>query len=286
MMRRRRRSAAVLLIGVAVVAALALHGGAGGGSAEGSGSGTATDAGTGAQRVRNAVPQPDWRPHPGPVPILVYHALGTPPAGAAYPGLYVSRREFREEMAWLAASGYQGVTLDEVERAWYHDGTLPANPIVITFDNGYPEQVRFAPSVLDGYGWPAVLFEITEEHLTPPYIRPVIARGWEVDSHSATHPDLTQLEGAALSAEVAGSRAFLNRTYHVPSNNFCYPSSVYDDSTIASVRAAGYVGAVTEEPGYAGRDRPYELNRYEIEGGQGVEGLETDLLHGEAALRR
>jgi peptidoglycan/xylan/chitin deacetylase (PgdA/CDA1 family) len=131
-----------------------------------------------------------------------------------------------------------------------------------------------------------VLFEITEEHLTPPYIRPVIARGWEVDSHSATHPDLTQIDDAELAEEVDGSRKFLQRTYHVPSNNFCYPSSVYDDSTIAAVRAAGYVGAVTEEPGYAGRDRPYELNRYEIEGGQGVEGLETDLLHGEAALRR
>ncbi len=63
----------------------------------------------------------------------------------------------------------------------------------------------------------------------------------------------------------------------MPSDNFCYPSSIYDSSTIAAVKAAGYVGAVTEEPGYASRDRPYELNRYEIEGGRGVEGLAADL---------
>jgi peptidoglycan/xylan/chitin deacetylase (PgdA/CDA1 family) len=266
-----------------------LHNRSGSGSGNGTATATGTEAGEGAsadagtgsgagtKMVRNAQPQPDWRPHPGPVPILVYHALGNAPPSEAYPGLYVSRPEFREEMGWLASNGYQGVTLDEVEHAWYHHGTLPAKPIVITFDNGYPEQVRFAPSVLGKYGWPGVLFEITEEHLTPPYIRPVIAKGWEVDSHSATHPDLTQVSSAQLVDEVTGSRRFLQRTYGVPSDNFCYPSSIYDDSTIAAVEDAGYVGAVTEEPGYASRDRPYELNRYEIEGGEGIEGLAADL---------
>ena len=272
-MRRRRRIAALILLGALIVAAVKLPGLGGNGST----GRTVTDAASVTEMVRNARPQASWRPHRGPVPILVYHALGTPPPTEAYPGLYVTQGEFREEMAWLEAGGYQGVTLDEVERAWFQGGTLPAKPIVITFDNGYPEQVRFAPSVLDQYGWPGVLFEITKEHLTPPYIRPIIAKGWEVDSHSATHPDLTQLSGADLAFEVAGSRRFLQRTYRVPSDNFCYPSSVYDDSTITAVREAGYTGAVTEEPGYASRDRPYELNRYEIEGGQGVDGLAADL---------
>ncbi len=230
--------------------------------------------------VRNARPQPDWQPHTGPVPILVYHALGTPPPSEEYPGLYVSDPEFREEMAWLHREGFEGVTLDQVERAWYHGGTLPAKPIVLTFDNGYPAQVTFAPKVLSRYGWPGVLFEITEEHLRPFEIRPVVAMGWEVDSHSATHPDLTQLGGADLEYEVAASRRYLRRKFGVPSDNFCYPSSLYDEATVAAVKEAGYVGAVTEEPGYASRDRPYELNRYEIEGGQGVEGLAVDLEAG------
>jgi peptidoglycan/xylan/chitin deacetylase (PgdA/CDA1 family) len=281
-MRRRRLIAALALLGVGVLAGLKLldqgSSGTAGGSSRLSQPGAERRAeARRTQEVRNARSQPDWRPHTGPVPILVYHALGTPPPSEEYPGLYVSDREFREEIAWLARSGFEGVTLDQVEGAWYHGGTLPRRPIVISFDNGYPPQVRFAPKVLGRYGWPGVLFEITEEHLTPPYIRPVIAKGWEVDSHSATHPDLTQLSGPELTAEVAGSRRFLRRTYGVPSDNFCYPSSIYDNSTITAVKAAGYVGAVTEEPGYASRDRPYELNRYEIEGGQGVEGLAADL---------
>ena len=283
-MRRRRLIAGLALLGAVVLIGL--------GALElvraGSSPGAGEVSGAAAQRasrvtssssllVRNARPQPRWQSHRGPVPILVYHALGNAPATEAYPGLYVSRPEFSEEMAWLARSGYEGVTLDEVEHAWYHGGTLPPKPIVITFDNGYPTQVRFAPKVLGRYGWPGVLFEITEEHLTPPYIRPVVAMGWEVDSHSATHPDLTQLSGSELEYQVAASRRYLRRKFGVPSDNFCYPSSLYDSSTIAAVMEAGYVGAVTEEPGYASRDRPYELNRYEIEGGQGVEGLAADL---------
>src|SRR5579875_1956854 len=120
-----------------------------------------------ARLVRNATPQKSWKKYTGPVPILVYHALGPVPAGAAFPSLYVSYGDFKAEMAWLHSNGYQAVTLDEVMKAWYHHGTLPAKPIVITFDNGYPEQVRFAPHVMSRYGWPGVLNAITENHLRP-----------------------------------------------------------------------------------------------------------------------
>ncbi len=230
--------------------------------------------------VRNARPQRDWRPHTGPVPILVYHALGTPPASAPYPGLYVSRREFEAEMGWLVRQGFQAVTLDEVMKAWYHGGTLPAKPIVITFDNGYPAQATFAPAVLSRYGWPGVLNEITAGHLKPWQLRRLIAIGWEIDSHSVNHPDLTTLTPGELRYQLVASRLYLRRTFHIPVNSFCYPSSKYDSAVIAAVRAAGYSNATTENAGYATRAHPFELDRFEIEGGEGVVGLAADLSGG------
>jgi peptidoglycan/xylan/chitin deacetylase (PgdA/CDA1 family) len=227
-------------------------------------------------KLRNASPQPSWRPYTGPVPILVYHALGPAPEGAPFPGLYVSYGDFKAEMAWLHAHGYQAVTLDEVMNAWYHGGTLPARPIVITFDNGYPEQVTFAPHVMARYGWPGVLNEITENHLEPRQIWPIIHRGWEVDSHSLTHPDLTELSASELQAQVAQSREYLQKTFHIPVNSFCYPSSEYNDAVIAAVKAAGYTNAVTEGHAYATSADPYLLPRFEIEGG--VSELAADLL--------
>jgi peptidoglycan/xylan/chitin deacetylase (PgdA/CDA1 family) len=231
--------------------------------------------------VRNATPQPGWHRYTGPVPILVYHALGPAPAGAPFPGLYVSYGDFKAEMAWLHAHGYQAVTLDEVMKAWFHRGTLPAKPIVITFDNGYPQQVRFAPHVMSRYGWPGVLNEITEDHLPPSYIWPVIHKGWEVDSHSLTHPDLTTESAAGLWAQVHQSRVYLQKTFHIPVDSFCYPSSKYNATVIAAVKRAGYTNAVTEAAAYATRADPYLLPRFEIE--SGVSELSADLLDNQPA---
>ena len=242
---------------------------------------TVTDHRRPSTLVRNATPQPSWVKYTGPVPILVYHALGPVPAGAPFPGLYVSYGDFKAEMAWLHEHGYQAVTLDEVMRAWYHGGTLPAKPIVITFDNGYPEQVTFAPHVMARYGWPGVLNEITEDHLYPRQIWPIIHMGWEVDSHSLTHPDLTTETAAELWAQVHQSRVYLQKTFHIPSNSFCYPSSRYNAAVIAAVKAAGYTNAVTEGDAYATSADPYLLPRFEIEGG--VSELAADLLDNQPA---
>jgi len=228
--------------------------------------------------VRNARAQPDWRPYTGPVPILVYHDLGTPPPNEAYPGLFVSDSDFQSEMAWLHHAGYQAVTLDEVMSAWYHGGRLPAKPIVVTFDNGYIPQATFAPSVMSRYGWPGVLNEITAGHLNNARIRRLLSLGWEVDSHSVTHPDMTVIGPGAVRYQLVASRRFLHRAFHIPSNSFCYPSNRYNASVIAAVKAAGYTNATTENSGYATRADPYQLNRFEIEGGLGQ--LQSDLSQG------
>jgi peptidoglycan/xylan/chitin deacetylase (PgdA/CDA1 family) len=229
--------------------------------------------------VRNATPQPDWKPYTGPVPILVYHDLGNPPPGQDYPGLYVSDSDFVAEMAWLHQQGYQAVTLDEMMNAFFHGGTLPAKPIVITFDNGYVPQATFAPSVMSRYGWPAVLNEITADHLSNARIESLLRIGWEVDSHSINHPDLTAISPAEVRYQLVASRDFLRRSFRIPSNSFCYPSSKYNDAVVAAVKAAGYTNAVTENPGFATASTdPYLLPRFEIEGG--VSGLAADLQSG------
>jgi peptidoglycan/xylan/chitin deacetylase (PgdA/CDA1 family) len=214
--------------------------------------------------VRNARPQASWRPYAGPVPILVYHDLGIAPPSEPYPGLYMSYPNFAAEMAWLHGQGYQAVTLDEVMNAWFHGATLPAKPIVITFDNGYPPQVTYAPSVMAKYGWPGVLNEITAGHLHNDQIWHVLKLGWEVDSHSVTHPDLRTLSPSELQYQLVASRKFLQRTFHIPVNSFCYPSSEYNDAVVAAVKAAGYTNAVTEGGTYATSEDPDLLPRFEM----------------------
>ena len=230
-------------------------------------------------KVTNATPQPGWRHYTGPVPILVYHDLGTPPPSEAYPGLFMSDANFQAEMVWLHQQGYEAVTLDEMMNDFFHSGTLPAKPIVITFDNGYIPQATFAPAVMSRYGWPGVLNEITVGHLNNARLERLVRLGWEIDSHSLTHPDLTQIGPAALQQQVVESRRFLQRVLHVPVNSFCYPSNRYDAAVVAAVKTAGYTNALTENPGFATpQSNPLLLPRFEME--TNLSQLQADLSTG------
>jgi peptidoglycan/xylan/chitin deacetylase (PgdA/CDA1 family) len=232
-------------------------------------------------KVRNATPRPDWRPHTGPVPILEYHVLGAAPADAPYPELYVSRPDFRRQMDWLDRNGFEAVTLEQVEEAWYGGGTLPPKPVVISFDDGYRPQFTFALPQLRRHGWAGVLnLKAEGSDLYHSNVEAMIDAGWELASHTIHHSDLTTLDAEGLREEVAGSRQLLQREYGVPVKNFCYPSGRFDQTVIAALKAAGYVGATTEIPGDASREKPYELARFEILGSDGVAGMAADLATG------
>ncbi len=235
----------------------------------------------GLARSPSPQPQPGWTPHAGPVPILEYHELGAAPADAPYPELFVTRPDFRRQMNWLDRHGYQAVTLEAVEKAWYHGGVLPAKPIVLSFDDGYRPQFTFALPELRRHGWAGLLnLKAEGSDLYGSNVRAMIAAGWELAAHTIHHLDLTTLDAAALKEEVAGSRAILRREYGVPVENFCYPAGKFDPTVVAAVKAAGYTGATTEIRGYADRKAPYELARFEILGSSGVAGLAADLRSG------
>lgn len=280
---RRRRAVAVAVLLVAAAGIVRVIGSAGGGSGGGTAhAGTSASSGgggsSGSKLVRNATPQPDWRPHTGPVPILMYHVLGQPISGAPYPELFVPRAEFRKQLDWLDEKGYEAVTLDEVEKAWYEGGTLPAKPIVISFDDGYRPQYTFAFPQLRKHGWPGMLdLKAEGSDLYTHEVRQMIAAGWELASHTINHLDLTTLGASDLRHELAGSRAILRHTYHVPVDDFCYPSGAYDDTVIAAVKAAGYRAATTTDPGLAEKSEPYTLKRVRVNGGDGVPGLAASL---------
>jgi peptidoglycan/xylan/chitin deacetylase (PgdA/CDA1 family) len=235
-------------------------------------------------KVTNATPQADWVPHRGPVPILEYHVLGSPPEGAPYPELYVGRTDFEKQMDWLEEQGYEAVTLEQVQKAWYHGGKLPPKPVVLSFDDGYRPQFTFALPTLKKHGWAGVLnLKAEGSDLYESNVKAMIAAGWELAAHTIHHLDLTELGPEELEEEVAGSRKLLQKEYGVPVDNFCYPAGQFDETVVKAVEEAGYTGATTEISGFAERDKPFELARLEILRESHVKGLAEDLKNGEGA---
>ena len=213
------------------------------------------------------------------VPILEFHVIGDPLPGAPNPELYDSPATFRAQIAWLALHGYHGVTLDALNRYWRTAGwlALPGRPIVLSFDDGYPQDVSVALPVLRARHWPAVL-NLQIGNLVPARVRQLLAAGWEIDAHTFTHPDLTRVGAAQLRREVAGSRKWIQSVFGAPADFFCYPFGRYNATVVAAVRRAGYVGAETEAPGDASSaNGMYQLHRIEVLRSDGVSGLVAKL---------
>jgi peptidoglycan/xylan/chitin deacetylase (PgdA/CDA1 family) len=217
-----------------------------------------------------------------PVPILMYHVISSPPPGAPYPDLYVPRADFAAEVAWLARHGYHAVTLQRVFDSWRGAATLPAKPIVLSFDDGYRSDVTNALPVLMARHWPGDLnLEVRNLRpvwgIRPPGVRKLLAAGWELDSHTLSHPDLTAVDAARLRVEVAGSRTAIRKRFHVPVNFFCYPAGRYDAAVVAAVQQAGYLGATTTRYGLARPSELYTLARVRVSRSDGARGLAAKL---------
>jgi peptidoglycan/xylan/chitin deacetylase (PgdA/CDA1 family) len=288
-LRRRRALAAFALIAVAlVVLAVVLLLGSGGASKP---KRTATVAGHQAARSKaqpgNGVRRASGggvatgRPGTQPVPILMYHVIAPAPTGAPFPGLYVTPEEFAAQMQALKRAGWTAVTLDEVAAYWRKGISLPrGKPIVVSFDNGYQSQYTRALPILRKLGW------VGDENIQltglPPSqgglgddeIRGLVAAGWELDTQGISHADLITLDAQQLHEQVAASRVTIERRFHVPVNWFCYPSGHYDATVVAAVKAAGYAGSTTVEPGWARPEEdPYRLHRLRVLGGTSPQAL-------------
>ncbi len=231
------------------------------------------------------------KPGTATVPVLMYHVINPPPAGAPFPGLYVPSAEFAAQMEALKAAGWHAVTMDQLEAYWKRGVPLgTGKPIVLTFDNGYASQYENALPVLKRLGWVGnENIQLTglppsQGGLTDAQVRGLIAAGWELDTQGISHADLITLDASELKYQVATARQTLQKRYGVPVNWFCYPSGHYDATVIAAVKSAGFVGSTTVIPGWAsGGEDPYRLPRLRVLGGTSPAGLLSQIGSAESA---
>jgi len=213
-----------------------------------------------------------------PVPILMYHVISRAPPGAPNPHLWVAPRLFARQMYALARAGYQAVTLRQVLRAWTRGAPLPARPIVLSFDDGDRSQALHAAPLLKRLGRVGVLdlelHDVGPGAIPSRSVKRLVAEGWELASHTMTHPDLTRVSARRLRWELAASRAAIRRRFGATPQVFCYPFGVFDRRVAGAVRDAGYRAALSTRPGIArpAGDR-YALPRVRVNAGESPRAL-------------
>jgi peptidoglycan/xylan/chitin deacetylase (PgdA/CDA1 family) len=218
------------------------------------------------------------------VPILMYHRVGRLPlVNDRYPELTVQPSVFAAQMRWLFRQGFHAISEQELFDGLEWGTPLPRRPVLLTFDDGYRDVLWNAEPVLHRLHMPATAFVITDRisghdpsFLTWNTLRDLERDGFTIGSHTVHHRNLTMLSPAEAWLELTQSRETLQRHLGVPVDWFSYPVGAEDSTVVQLVRRAGYLLAVTEQPGFVQSARePFLLHREEVRRGDGLAGFEA-----------
>ena len=69
----------------------------------------------------------------------------------------MSGADFARQIGWLERHGFHAVTLRDAYLHWRFGRSVPAHPVVVTFDDGYHSQFATAAPILRSHGWVGVL---------------------------------------------------------------------------------------------------------------------------------
>lgn len=216
----------------------------------------------------------------GGVPVLMYHSISED--GGA---LTIAPAVFDQHLAYLAKAGFTTVSLAQVVDEQEGRGSLPAYPIVLTFDDGYLDAVKTVLPLLQKRGQTGTFFVVSgftgadashrysdgkQEHVVESEVRQLAAAGMEIGSHTVKHLRLTGLKPAELRVELDQSKSDLEKVLGSRVDFFSYPFTAQRSDIRAAVQRAGYRGAVA---GPHGNGDPYDLQRITIHRGMTAQDL-------------
>lgn len=180
-------------------------------------------------RQREVPPQ-----SPPDIPVLMYHSLQA--NGAEY---QVTSAQLEEQLAWLAAHGFESITSSQL-LAWMTYGLpLPPKPVMITIDDGNSSDWTFV-ELLERYGFEGNFFLPNYAHLTASQIR-TLDRAGEVCGHTVSHQNLSMLPYDDQKYQIDANKKYLETMLGYEITCFAYPFGAYNGLTPYVVIEAGYL---------------------------------------------
>lgn len=219
------------------------------------------------------------------VPILLYHSLTEDAEEAS--GDTMSVACFRSHMEALSQAGYTAVSYQALYDYVTKGTQLPEKPVVITFDDGYEDNLTLAAPILQSYGFRAEIavigcsighstYKDTDEAIIPHFsldaARPWVEAGViSLGSHSYDMHQVERLDGAgcregvlqlvgeseadyvaALRADCAQEAAALDEILDEDAvRTFAYPYGKYSEISEIVLREQGIALTVTTVAGMA-----------------------------------
>jgi peptidoglycan/xylan/chitin deacetylase (PgdA/CDA1 family) len=199
--------------------------------------------------------------------VLCYHGISEtwPAPTTVRPG------DFEQQLSALVRRGYRGATLSQALTVPPAEKTL-----VVTFDDAHSSVGELAAPVMAELGLPGTVYVPTgypdtdrpmawdgydiwlgTEHqhelscMGWEQLLALAAAGWEIGSHTKTHPRLSKIGDEPIKTELTESRRECEEKMGAPCTSIAYPYSDYDDRAVRAAGDAGYRFAVTVPRGPA-----------------------------------
>jgi len=217
------------------------------------------------------------------IPVLMYHHILKDSENKRFKNVSttISDDAFAEQMEYLHASGYEAITLSDLEKYLKRSANLPGKVVVITFDDGLKSIYLYAYPILKKFGFHASEFMITSRipdkpvPFHPDKLQTISRTEMEemkpvFEFHSHTH-GLHSLDEKGKSAvltsprdivkaDIRKSQETLNGTRY-----FAYPFGQYHHETVQILRELGFQMAFTTNPGRVNLgDSLLELKRINV----------------------
>ncbi len=190
------------------------------------------------------------------VPILVYHHVRKQEGWSKSTWSWkmtVTPETFERHMQHLADKGYETITMSDMTAAIRGERTMPAKPVVITFDDNNASQYDIAVPIMEKHGHKAVFYLVTKYLDTPHMLNrekalELQAKGHEIASHTMTHRALPGLNDEELAWELAESKRVLEEITGTTIKHIAYPGTAHNQRVRDAAKAAGYETATIMDP--------------------------------------
>jgi len=197
------------------------------------------------------------------VPILTYHHVGIPSGKWRFNT--VSEKSFDYQMNFMKRHGFQVISIDNLVEGIKHGQQFARNTVVLEFDDGYEDNYTYAFPVLKKYGFPAMVFLISDVVGTPGFltwdeIKEMEKYGFLAGSHTCHHVYLPKASLIRARDEIVNSKKVIEEHLGHPIEYICYPSGGFNHEIKRLVREAGYKAGMTTN---RGKDR-FDADLYEL----------------------
>lgn len=223
---------------------------------------------------------------PLPIPCIMYHKVPLKPLESKHK-IFVTKETFAWQMHVLKRKGYVGIDFETLKQ--FVDGErplseFPERPILLTFDDGYRDNLSNAFPLLRELGFRATLFvlsdrgvqtntwdtdsdlsEVSQSLMDLEELKQCQKLGISIGSHGLSHRHLPELTVEESKREIEQSKRDLELTFESPVVAFAYPFGSHTEVHEQQAAEAGYDFAVaTDRGGMRFEENPYSIFRVNV----------------------